>query len=57
MIAGASDTGKSFAFECINFGFGSSDVPELPPEADGYINITGVDGKKKIEPILFTAQP
>lgn len=39
VIAGASDTGKSFAFECINFGFGSSDVPELPPEADGYNSV------------------
>ena len=39
VIAGASDTGKSFAFECINFGFGSSDVHELPPEADGYNSV------------------
>lgn len=36
VIAGASDTGKSFAFECINFILGSSEVPLCPPEAKGY---------------------
>ena len=36
VIAGASDTGKSFAFECINFMFGSSGMPLCPPEAKGY---------------------
>ena len=36
VIAGASDTGKSFAFECINFMLGSSGVPSCPPEANGY---------------------
>ena len=36
VIAGASDTGKSFAFECINFILGSSEVPSCPPEAKGY---------------------
>lgn len=36
VIAGASDTGKSFAFECINFILGSSEVPSRPPEAKGY---------------------
>lgn len=36
VIAGASDTGKSFAFECINFMLGSSEVPPCPPEAKGY---------------------
>ena len=39
MIAGASDTGKSFAFDCINYGFGSSDAPALPPEAKGYNSV------------------
>ena len=39
MIAGASDTGKSFAFDCINYGFGSSDTPALPPEAKGYNSV------------------
>ena len=36
VIAGASDTGKSFAFECINYILGSSEVPSCPPEAKGY---------------------
>lgn len=36
VVAGASDTGKSFAFECINFMLGSSGVPSCPPEANGY---------------------
>ena len=39
VIAGASDTGKSFAFECINYGFGASNVPTLPPEAKGYNSV------------------
>ena len=39
VIAGASDTGKSFAFDCINYGFGSSDTPALPPEAKGYNSV------------------
>ena len=39
VIAGASDTGKSFAFDCINYGFGSSNVPALPPEAKGYNSV------------------
>ena len=39
VIAGASDTGKSFAFDCINYGFGASNVPTLPPEAKGYNSV------------------
>lgn len=39
VIAGASDTGKSFAFDCINYGFGASSVPALPPEAKGYNSV------------------
>lgn len=39
VIAGASDTGKSFAFDCINYGFGASNVPALPPEAKGYNSV------------------
>lgn len=39
VIAGASDTGKSFAFECINFILGSSEIPACPPEAKGYQNV------------------
>ena len=39
VIAGASDTGKSFAFDCINYGFGASNVPALPPEAEGYNSV------------------
>lgn len=36
VIAGASDTGKSFAYECINYILGSTDIPEIPNEASGY---------------------
>ncbi len=36
VIAGASDTGKSFAYECINYAFGASDIPSIPNEAIGY---------------------
>ena len=36
VVAGASDTGKSFAYECINYILGASDMPELPNEAKGY---------------------
>lgn len=39
VIAGASDTGKSFAFECINFILGSSEIPACPPEAKGYQSV------------------
>ena len=36
VVSGASDTGKSFAYECINYVLGASDVPEIPNEASGY---------------------
>lgn len=36
VVAGASDTGKSFAYECINYILGSTDIPEIPNEAVGY---------------------
>lgn len=36
VIAGASDTGKSFAYECMNYVLGASDIPEIPNEASGY---------------------
>lgn len=36
VVAGASDTGKSFAYECINYVLGASDIPEIPNEAIGY---------------------
>ncbi|WP_154219200.1 hypothetical protein [Clostridium botulinum] len=36
VVAGASDTGKSFAYECINYILGSTDTPEIPNEANGY---------------------
>lgn len=39
VIAGASDTGKSFAYECINYAFGASDIPSIPNEAIGYDTI------------------
>ncbi|KTD85681.1 hypothetical protein [Paenibacillus etheri] len=36
VVAGASDTGKSFAYECINYILGGTDVPEKPKESIGY---------------------
>lgn len=39
VIAGASDTGKSFAYECINYVLGSSEIPSCPPEAKGYQSV------------------
>ncbi|MGR6761290.1 hypothetical protein ACU1JV_05455 [Paenibacillus sp. T2-29] len=36
VVAGASDTGKSFAYECINYIFGATDIPEKPIESLGY---------------------
>ena len=35
VIAGASDTGKSFAFECIDYALGSSSELKEVPEVDG----------------------
>lgn len=39
VIAGASDTGKSFAFECIDFALGSSSNPKTVPEMKGYRSV------------------
>ncbi|MFF2093332.1 hypothetical protein [Paenibacillus sp. NPDC058174] len=39
IIAGASDTGKSFAFGCINYILGGSELPEKPEESIGYNNV------------------
>lgn len=36
VIAGASDTGKTFAYECINYVLGATDIPTIPNEARGY---------------------
>lgn len=39
VIAGASDTGKSFAFECIDYALGSSSELKEVPEVDGYQSV------------------
>ena len=39
VIAGASDTGKSFAFACIDFALGSSSNPKTVPEMKGYRSV------------------
>jgi len=36
VITGPSDTGKTFAFECIDFMLGASTLPKSIPEANGY---------------------
>ena len=35
-ITGASDTGKTFAYNSINYALGADKIPPIPPEADGY---------------------
>lgn len=39
VITGPSDTGKTFAFQCIDFLLGSSTPPKAIPEAEGYDTI------------------
>ena len=39
VIAGASDTGKSFTFECIDYALGSSSELKEVPEVDGYQSV------------------
>jgi hypothetical protein len=36
IIAGPSDTGKSFIAQCLNYALGGGDVPKDIPEAEGY---------------------
>lgn len=36
VVSGASDTGKSYAFNCIDFAFGARNAPRTIPEAQGY---------------------
>jgi len=36
VISGPSDTGKTFAFQCIDFVLGASSLPKSIPEAEGY---------------------
>jgi len=36
VIAGPSDTGKSFIAQCLDYALGSGDPPKEIPEADGY---------------------
>jgi len=36
VISGPSDTGKTFAFQCIDFMLGASTPPKSIPEAAGY---------------------
>lgn len=51
VITGPSDTGKTFAFECIDFMLGASTPPKGIPEADGYdtvfLDIFDRQNKKK----------
>jgi len=50
VIAGASDTGKSFIMECISFILGSGNVPRDIEQADGYdsVELTLVANRKTI---------
>lgn len=36
VIAGPSDTGKSFVLQCVDYALGGGDAPEAIPEAEGY---------------------
>lgn len=40
VIVGASDTGKSYVAQCINFMFGGGDAPKKILESEGYEIIT-----------------
>jgi len=39
VIAGPSDTGKSFIAQCLDYALGSGDAPKDIPEADGYSSV------------------
>jgi uncharacterized coiled-coil DUF342 family protein len=39
VIAGPSDTGKSFIAQCLDYALGSGDPPKEIPEADGYSSV------------------
>ena len=39
VIAGPSDTGKSFIAHCLDHALGSGDPPKEIPEADGYSSV------------------
>lgn len=39
VIAGPSDTGKSFILQCINYSLGGGDAPKEIPEAVGYTTV------------------
>lgn len=39
VIAGPSDTGKSFILQCLDYALGSGDPPKEIPEADGYSSV------------------
>lgn len=39
VIAGPSDTGKSFIAQCIDYALGSGDMPEAIPETEGYKSV------------------
>ena len=36
IIAGDSDTGKTFAYQCLNYIFGAKDAPKEIDESKGY---------------------
>lgn len=40
IITGDSDTGKTFAYQCLNYIFGAKDEPKEIEESDGYQNIS-----------------
>lgn len=52
VVAGASDTGKSFAYECINYILGGTDIPEKPKESAGYDIVLLEFTEKKSEQII-----
>lgn len=39
LISGGSDTGKSYAFACLEYMFGKLEAPDSIPQSSGYINI------------------
>lgn len=55
VIAGASDTGKSFAFECIDYALGSSSELKEVPEVDGYQSVF-LEIEDIVQRVIFTIE-
>lgn len=55
VIAGPSDSGKSFVAQCIDYALGSSDAPEEIPEAERYTTVA-LDIESNRDQRIFTLE-